>query len=337
MAISLRPEHLKRYREVAALLIRYGRSDLVKDLGVDSGIAPARDAETPPEARQLAKDLEKLGPTFVKLGQLLSTRSDILPPAYIEGLNDLQDNLAPFPYEQVEEIFFTELGVRIKKAFISFDPVPVAAASLGQVHVAHLHDGRTVAVKIQRPNVREVIMHDLDMLDELAHFLDNHTRVGRKYGFVRIAEELRRTLLSELDYRQEAANQAIVKKNLEEFELVVIPATIPSYSGRLVLTMEYVQGNKITTLSPVIFTEIDAEALSEEIFRAFLKQIVIDGIVHGDPHPGNVYLTDDHRIAFIDFGMVVHIPQQMQGQLVKMLLAISEGRGEEVADITIKL
>lgn len=337
MAISLQPEHLKRYRDVAALLIKYGRSDLVKEMGVEHDLPPSSNGEEYPEARQLAHDLEKLGPTFVKLGQLLSTRSDIIAPAYIEGLNHLQDDLEPFPFDKVEEIFFNEFGVRITKAFSSFDSEPIAAASLGQVHLACLHDGRAVAVKVQRPNVREIILRDLDMLDEMARFLDNHTRVGRKYGFGRIAEELRRTLLNELDYRQEATSLATVKKNLEEFPLIVVPAPVLSYSGRHVLTMEYVRGNKITTMNPVVLTEVDGAALSETIFRAFLKQIVIDGIVHADPHPGNVYLTEDHRIAFIDFGMMIHIPPQMQEQLVKLLLAISEGHGEDAAEITIKL
>jgi ubiquinone biosynthesis protein len=337
MALSLHPEHLKRYKDIAALLIKYGRSDLVREMGGDLDVAASNHEEDPPEARQLAEDLERLGPTFVKIGQLLSTRSDLLPPAYTEALTHLQDDLEPFPYEQVEEIFFAEIGVRIKKAFISFDATPVAAASLGQVHLARLHDGRKVAVKVQRPGVREIILRDLDLLDEIVGFIDNHTRVGRRYGFARVAQELRHTLLEELDYRQEANNLATLKKNLDEFKLIVVPAPVPSYSERRVLTMEYVRGLKITTLSPVVTLEVDGVALSEEIFAAFLKQIVIDGVVHADPHPGNVYLTDDHRIAFFDLGMVIRIPSNMQEQLVRLLMAISEGHGDEAADITIRI
>jgi ubiquinone biosynthesis protein len=337
MALSLHPEHLKRYKDIAALLIKYGRSDLVREMGGDLDVAASNHEEDPPEARQLAEDLERLGPTFVKIGQLLSTRSDLLPPAYTEALTHLQDDLEPFPYEQVEEIFFAEIGVRIKKAFISFDATPMAAASLGQVHLARLHDGRQVAVKIQRPGVREIILRDLDLLDEIVGFIDNHTRVGRRYGFARVAQELRHTLLEELDYRQEANNLATLKKNLDEFKLIVVPAPVPSYSERRVLTMEYVRGLKITTLSPVVTLEVDGVALSEEIFAAFLKQIVIDGVVHADPHPGNVYLTDDHRIAFFDLGMVIRIPSNMQEQLVRLLMAISEGHGDEAADITIRI
>jgi ubiquinone biosynthesis protein len=337
MALSLHPEHLKRYKDIAALLIKYGRSDLVREMGGDLDVAASNHEEDPPEARQLAEDLERLGPTFVKIGQLLSTRSDLLPPAYTEALTHLQDDLEPFPYEQVEEIFFAEIGVRIKKAFISFDATPMAAASLGQVHLARLHDGRQVAVKVQRPGVREIILRDLDLLDEIVGFIDNHTRVGRRYGFARVAQELRHTLLEELDYRQEANNLATLKKNLDEFKLIVVPAPVPSYSERRVLTMEYVRGLKITTLSPVVTLEVDGVALSEEIFAAFLKQIVIDGVVHADPHPGNVYLTDDHRIAFFDLGMVIRIPSNMQEQLVRLLMAISEGHGDEAADITIRI
>src|SRR5436190_949945 len=147
-----------------------------------------------------------MGPTFIKLGQLLSTRPDIIPPAYAEALTRLQDNVEPFPFTQVEEIVVNELGVRILKAFPSFESKPVAAASIGQVHRATLRDGREVIVKVQRPGIREQIIEDLDALSEAAEFLDNHTEIGRRYGFQEMIEEFRKSLLRELDYRQEANN-----------------------------------------------------------------------------------------------------------------------------------
>src|SRR6476646_9119404 len=183
MAISLKPQHLNRYRQIAWLFIKYGRSDLVKEAGLE-GTLTAEQREIPKEtskASELADDLEKLGPTFIKLGQLLSTRAEFLPSAYLEALARLQDEVEPFPFSEVENIVSTELGVRMSKAFSDFAVTPLAAASLGQVHYARLRDGRPVAVKVQRPVIRETLLDDLDALDEIADFLDRHTAVGKRY------------------------------------------------------------------------------------------------------------------------------------------------------------
>src|SRR3954465_9895976 len=177
MAISLKPQHLKRYQQIAWLLMKYGRSDLVKQSGLTETLA-SEERTTPKEAakaEELAADLEKLGPTFVKLGQLMSTRVELLPQAYLEALARLQDKVEPFPFDDVEKIVCSELGVRMSKAFSDFDVQPMAAASLGQVHKARLRDGRQVAVKVQRPGIRDAMFDDLDALDEIAEFLDNHT------------------------------------------------------------------------------------------------------------------------------------------------------------------
>src|SRR3954469_4882771 len=176
MAISLKPQHLKRYQQIAWLLIKYGRSDLVKQ----SGLAETLQAEqrvTPKEAakaEELASDLEKLGPTFVKLGQLLSTRVELMPRAYLQALERLQDKVEPFAFDEIENIVAAELGVRMSKAFTDFSVQPIASASLGQVHLARLRDGRQVAVKVQRPKVRETLVEDLEALEEIAEFLDQH-------------------------------------------------------------------------------------------------------------------------------------------------------------------
>ena len=175
--VSLKPDRLKRYKDVAMLLIKYGRSDLISVAGLEGSVLPdeiAAETEIAP-AEELAKDLEKLGPTFIKLGQLLSTRADLLPGPYLDALERLQDQIEPFPYEEVERIVSGELGVRISKAFSDFDPVPLAAASLAQVHRASMRDGRAVVVKIQRPDIRDVIVGDLEALGEIGHFLDEHT------------------------------------------------------------------------------------------------------------------------------------------------------------------
>jgi len=342
MGISLRPEHVKRYRDLAKLMLKYGRSDLVQTAGLEEALL-AEDAAAPPEnpnapqAGELADDLEKLGPTFIKLGQLLSTRPDLLPQPYIDALQRLQDNVEPFPAEEAEAIVAEELGVRMSKAFADFEREPMAAASLGQVHRAHLRDGRAVAVKIQRPGIRQQIAQDLDALDEIAAWMDRHTKTGRQYEFGRTLQEFRRTIVNELDYRREASNLATLGANLAQYEHIVVPSPVDDYTTSRVLTMEFVRGKKITALSPLAHLEIDGAALAEELFQAYLKQILVDGFFHADPHPGNVFLTDDGRIALLDLGMVGRVSPELQEQLVKLVLAISEGHGPEAAQITIDL
>ena len=339
MAISLKPQHLNRYRQIAWLFMKYGRSDLVKESGLE-GTLDAEERVTPKEAAkadELAADLEKLGPTFVKLGQLLSTRVELLPRAYLEALARLQDEVEPFGFDDVEKIVTSELGVRMSKAFSDFEVAPMAAASLGQVHKARLRDGRQVAVKVQRPGIRDAMLEDLDALEEIAEFLDHHTAAGKRYEFCQMLDQFRKSLLRELDYRQEASNLSTIGHNLREFEHIIVPEPIADYSTSRVLTMRYVHGKKITDLNPLARMEFDGNALAEELFRAYLQQILIDGFFHADPHPGNVFLTEDYRIALIDLGMVGKVMPGLQEQLLQLLLSIAEGRGDDAADIAIKI
>ena len=339
MGISLKPQHLKRYQQIARIFIKYGRSDLVKTTGLSEALAAEQ--QVPPEERakadQLAQDLEELGPTFVKVGQLLSTRVELLPPAYLDALARLQDRVEPFGFAEVEKIVTEELGVRLSKAFAEFEDQPMAAASLGQVHHARLRDGRAVAVKVQRPQIRERMVEDFEALGEIAEFLDNHTELGQRYEFCHLLEQFRRSLLQELDYRQEASNLTTVRTQLRDFPRLSIPAPIADYCTSRVLTMEFVPGKKITDLSPLARTELDGAALAEEMFRAYLEQILVHGFFHADPHPGNVFITPDRRIALLDLGMVGRITPRLQENLLQLLLAIAEGHGEEAANIAIKI
>ena len=340
MAASLKFKHLKRYKDIALLLIKYGRSDVVKHAGLQDALEPDASVETTAgasKAEELAQDLEKMGPTFIKLGQLLSTRADFLPPAYLHALTRLQDKIDPFPFEQVEAIVAAELGVRISKAFSEFEVKPLAAASLGQVHRAAMRDGREVVVKVQRPGIREIIAEDMEVLEEIAGVLDNHTQWGKRYEFGKMLEEIRRSLWRELDYRQEARNLSTLGANLLEFPGIVVPTPIEDFTTARVLTMEYIRGKKITELSPLARLDIKGADLAEELFHAYLKQILVDGFFHADPHPGNVFLTDDHRIALLDLGMVGHITPQLQENLLQLLLAVSDGRGDDAAGIAIKI
>ncbi len=337
--MKLSINHLKRYKEIAHLLWKYGRSDLVKNMGMDEPFEPEKEGKSRNDVTpdQLADDLEAMGPTYIKLGQVLAGRPDLLPAAYLKALERLQDKITPFSYDEVEQIVMDELGVRISKAFSRFDTTPIAAASLGQVHSAALRDGREVVVKVQRPGIRKQIAEDFEVLAEIAGFLDAHTDAGRRYRFQTVLEEFRLTIQQELNYENEAQNLKAVGKNLESFSLITVPQPVSDYSTRSVLTMDYVQGRKITAISPLARLDIDGAVLTEELFRAYLKQVLVDGLFHADPHPGNVFLTDDKRIALLDLGMVGHTAPGMQESLLKLLLAVSEGKGEDAAEIVIRI
>ncbi len=339
MGISLKPEYLKRYRDIAMLFIKYGNSDLVKNAGLDEALNG--DGNIPPEAKgkaeELTKDLEKLGPAFVKVGQMLSTRPDFLPEAYLEALSRLQDNCEPFSFAEVEKIVVSELGVRISKAFSQFNDQPLAAASLGQIHRATMRNGREVAVKVQRPGIRDNIIQDLEILADVAEFYDTHTESGRKYEYGKMLEEFRKTIMEELDYRKEARNLDTMKENLKEFPLILVPAPVHDYSTSKVLTMDFVTGKKITSVNKLEQVELDGRPLAEEVFRCYLKQILVDGFFHADPHPGNVFLTEDKKIGLIDLGMVARLTPDLQSKLLQLLLAIGEGHGDDAAEIAFEI
>ena len=323
MVIRL-PEKLARYAAVVTLFLKYGRTSAEEP---DSGDAPA----------ELARDLEKLGPTFIKLGQLLSTRPDLLPPAYLEALTRLQDSVEAFPFDKVQSIVEAELGVRLSKAFSMFEERPVAAASLGQVHRAALRDGRMVAVKVQRPDIGERIAADLQALEDIAQFLSTRTESGRRFDFVGMVDEFRTAITNELDYTREAANLRLIGGNLEEFEAILVPQPVDDYTTTRVLTMDYVSGTKVTAISPVVALDLQRDVLAETLVRAYLKQIVIDGVFHADPHPGNILITEQGLLALLDLGMIGRLSPLMQERLLKLLLAISEGRGEEAGEVAVTL
>jgi ubiquinone biosynthesis protein len=340
MSLAFKPEHLKRYRDIAQLMMKYGHSSMTAESGLDEILTEEDRRAEPvqdPKAEELADDLERMGPIYVKLGQVLSSRGDLLPAPYVKALTRLQDHNKPFSYAEVVETVEQELGCRLSKAFQEFEQKPLATASLGQVHRAILHNGRPVVVKVQRPGIRAEIGKDLEVLTDLARFADDHTDAGRRFQFLGVVDEFHKNLVRELDYLQEARNLARVGENLQEFSRIVVPQPVMAYSTSRVLTMDYIQGKKITSVGPLRKMELDGAALAEELFRAYLKQILVDGIFHADPHPGNVFITDDDRIALLDLGMVGHVSPPMQEHLLKLMIALSDGKGDEATDLAIKI
>jgi predicted unusual protein kinase regulating ubiquinone biosynthesis (AarF/ABC1/UbiB family) len=334
---SLQAGHLGRYATLGSLLLKHrgeatlgGEGELPSDDADESTASQA-------DAAKLVDDLEAMGPTFVKLGQLLSTRADLLPTVYLDALARLQDDVASFGFAEVERIVEAEVGARISNAFQSFDHEPMASASLGQVHRAVLRNGRSVAVKVQRPGIRHQVVEDMDVIEELAAFVDQHTKAGRQLGFGAMAAEFRRSLMAELDYRREAANLKQLAEVLSDYDRIVVPQPVDDYTTSIVLTMDLVEGRNIASIGPLGQMELDGAALADQLFRAYLDQILVHGFVHADPHPGNVLLTDAGDLALIDLGMVVHVAPELQDRLIRLLAAVSEGQSAEAASLLIDM
>lgn len=225
----------------------------------------------------------------------------------------------------------------LKSAFAWFGDEPLASASIGQVHRARLANGHEVVVKVQRPGMRERVTEDMEAIGELAGVLDSHTDVGRRMGFSELVEQFARTMADELDYRREADNLVRIAEVVAPFDRLVVPAPVAELTTGKVLTMDFVGGRKITTIGPVGLTDIDGEALAGQLFGAYLEQVLVAGFFHADPHPGNLLLTGDGRLAILDLGMVAHVQHRFRDGLLELLLSVADGRGEDVAAITIRL
>jgi ubiquinone biosynthesis protein len=337
------PEKLQRYIKFISFIIKYWNSD-VMNKAVNSAMdnLPAeneaqeekKDYQKPEE---LVEDLKKMGPTWVKLGQLLSTRPDLLPDEYLKALATLQDDVEEIPYAEIQQVVEDELGVRISKAFESFDEKPLASASIGQVHRALLRSGLEVAVKVQRPGIRKKFVDELDTIKEVADFATKHSKAARKYALDTLLEELRHILLNELDYIKEGQNLVILGENLGEYRNIIVPQPIDDYCTSRVLTMHYIQGQKITSLNPVIKTGKNFEPLIDNLVEAYLKQIIVDGFAHADPHPGNVHITPNNKIVLMDLGMVAKFNTKVQDKLLKLLIAISNMDGDAMTETLLSM
>jgi ubiquinone biosynthesis protein len=253
-------------------------------------------------------------------------------PVYLEALSRLRAHVAPLEPGVAEQVVEEELGVRISTAFGSFKPDPLGSASLGQVHRATLRDGRPVAVKVQRPGIRRRALEDLEVIAELADFVDGHSDRASRLGLGAMVHEFRTSLTDELDYRREAEHQKVFGEILADFDRISVPQPVDDYTTSRVLTMDYVDGRSIDSLGPLRRVELDCEGLADQLIGAYLQQVLVHGLFHADPHPGNVLLTPDHRLVLVDLGMVARLSPEAQEQLLRLLLAISNGDAAAAVD-----
>lgn len=334
--MTAHPMHLPKFLRIAWILWKHGRNGLFDQMELPAELsdqATGREDEVG-KPEELADELEELGPTFVKLGQLLSTRPDLIPPHYVEALARLQDSVDPVPFDDIRETLQEELGARPSKVFREIDEEPMASASLAQVHRAVLRDGTRVALKVQRPGLRKRVIEDVQVLESAAELFASRCKT---FDLEEIVADLTRTLLQELDFQREAENLLRMEDTLADYPRLVVPRPVTGLTTSKLLTMELIHGTKITDVNPVVLIDLDGDELAEQLFRGYLEQVLVEGFVHVDPHPGNLLLTADHRIALLDLGMVLQLGQRMRELLLQLMLSISEGDGEQTTQLALRL
>lgn len=289
------------------------------------------------QAIWIRERLLDLGPTFIKAGQLFSTRADLFPTEYVEELSKLQDRVPAFSYEQAKEIIEKDLDKPINQLFAAFDPIPLAAASLGQVHKAKLHSGEEVVVKIQRPGLKELFTIDLAILKKIAYYFKNHPRWGKGRDWLGIYEECARILWEETDYLNEGQNADTFRRNFRQISWVKVPRVYWRYTSPRVLTLEYLPGIKISHYEALEAAGLDRKILARQGAEAYLRQLLNYGFFHADPHPGNIAVDSDGALIFYDFGMMGKIKSNVRQGLMETLYGIAEKNGERVVNSLIEL
>ena len=289
------------------------------------------------QAIWIRNTLLDLGPTFIKIGQLFSTRADLFPPEYVEELAKLQDRVPAFSYEQVEAIVEQELGKKIPELFHSFDPIPLAAASLGQVHKAKLHSGEEVVVKAQRPGLRKLFEIDLAILKGITRYFQSHPEWGRGRDWLGIYEECCRILWEEIEYLTEGRNADTFRRNFRDYDWVKVPRIYWRYTSPRVLTLEYAPGIKISHYEALEAAGLDRKLLARQGAEAYLHQLLNNGFFHADPHPGNIAVSAEGALIFYDFGMMGQIKTGVREQLMKTLFGIAQKDSTQVVQSLVEL
>lgn len=327
--IRRRVRHMNRYRDIAIALTRHGFGFIVKEMDIFHFLSlPGRIGKGTPKAdKQSAAErirlvVEDLGPTFIKLGQIASTRADLIPESIISELEKLQDQVAPFSYTEAQDILEAELKLELDSTFASFEQTPLAAASIGQVHFARLHTGEKVAVKIQRPGIDKTIRTDLEILQNLAVLAEARFAWAKRHQISQILEQFSKSLLQELDYTIEGYNTDRIAKQFKRDPTIHIPRVFWEFSSKKVLTTEFLDGYKINTPELLPISGYDPAKLAERLLHAVLHQIFIEGFFHADPHPGNIMVLRGNVLAFLDFGLVGRLSPEMKRHFSNLIIAL---------------
>jgi len=328
--IKKKIRHIQRYRDIVYAFTKYGFGFVMKELGLlDLLSVPKRvfvegnqSLNSRTTGERIRMFLEELGPTFVKIGQIASTRPDIIPAEILQELVKLQDNVSLFSFDEVKRIIEEELADSLENSFAEFSETPLAAASIGQVHHALLLTGERVAVKVQRPNIMSVIETDLEILQDLARLAESRIDWVERYQIRTIVEELSRSLREELDYENEGRNAEKIAKQFSKDSKVHIPKVYWVYTTKKILTMEFIDGIKLNEIERLHQEGYDTKVLGEKVVNAIFHQILIDGFFHGDPHPGNIVALPGQVIAFMDFGMVGRITPEMRSHIASFVIAL---------------
>ena len=325
-------------------MIHHGFGSIAEELGLadmlpfgGKWIFEGKHVKDKPAGERIRLILEELGPTYIKLGQMMSTRPDIVPASIIHELENLQDKVKEFSFDEVKAIIEDELELPLEELFAEFNPVPIAAASIGQVHKAALPSGYVVVLKVQRPNITKTIDTDLEILHNLARMAEKRYKWAQDYGLKDIVGEFSMSLNMELDYGVEGRNAEKIAAQFKEDDTIRIPAVYWEYSTKKVLTMEFVEGIKINDVQSLDEIGFDRRLLSERFTEAMMKQILLEGMFHADPHPGNVFVQPGNRLVFLDFGNVGRINAQMKYEFASILLALRRGNTDFVVRSIIKI
>ena len=342
--LGKRLKHARRYREILHGFLRNGFGYLIKDLGLSEAFAISiRKTEQPSDISQrslgerLRNLFQDLGTTFIKLGQIASTRRDLLPESIIRELEQLQKQVPPFSFSVVEDIIRKELGADIEAIFSEFSEKPVASASIAQVHKARLRSGQKVAVKIQRPEIKEVIATDLEIPLAVAKPMDAKFDWAKTYRVLDLVEEFSRKLMLELDFSNEGRNTEKVANQFVKSKTVKIPKIYWNYTTKKILTMEFIDGININDDEKLTVRGYERKKIAADFAECMFQQIFSGGYFHGDPHPGNVVVMADGKIGLIDFGLIGHLSQKLRYQFVTLILALKKGKTEMVIDALHKM
>jgi ubiquinone biosynthesis protein len=321
------PGKVRRAVELTLAARRAHLLRVLRELGIAGGREASRDS-----AVRLREALEELGTTFVKLGQLLSSRSDLLPDVYLEELGKLVDDVPALPFAPIEAVIAEELGL---EHFARIDPEPLASASIAQIHAALLVSGRDVVVKVRRPGIEEQVEVDLEMLRRTAASAEKHSDTARLLQLRALADELESHLRAELDFREEAHNAELIAAILDDFrDDIVVPEVIRPLVAERVLVLERVHGVRVHEAT---LTEERARELAYAFFRAYIRQVTVEGLYHADPHRGNVVVLGDDRLALLDFGLLGRLDDDTRAVLALLLLAIAQNRADDVSDLILEL